>query len=90
MHWISPRNDAVRFYFPNAMTIEFLCNDYSIPMPSPTLLNVHERISRILNVSGVAKELDTLTHLSQFDYHVAPDGSTDVAAAIRRRLLILA
>lgn len=90
MHWLRPRNQIVLFYFSNATTIEFFQEDDSIPMPSPTLLEVHERISRILNVTGVAKELDTLIHLSQFDCHVASDGSTDLAAAIGRRLLILA
>ena len=82
------RKYEVVAYFPETRTVSFSSADPAVEMPSPILLKVHNRIKRILDVSGLSRQYEALKELAPLDRCVASDGSTDISAAIRHRLLI--
>jgi hypothetical protein len=69
-------------------TITFNAADSSVPLPDPTLLQSHYAIAKILQVSGIGDKIDTLIYESSFDWNIEPDGSSDIASMISRRLLM--
>lgn len=74
------------FDIPSTVTLR--SRDLSIPLPSPIFFDVHARVAKILEVSGIGLKISrALWPLDMADV-VAPDGSTDLAGIISRKLLI--
>lgn len=73
--------------FPIEEVITFGANDPSTPLPSPEYLDIHLRISRILQVSGVGRKIDQALAAPE-PYGVDPNGSTELGEVIARKLLI--
>ncbi len=60
-----------------------------VPLPSPEFLEAHVRIAEILKASGIAVKIDKILapYILEPRYHLAPDGSTDIAALLSQRML---
>jgi hypothetical protein len=69
--------------------ITFAAKDPSVLLPNPDFLQVHCVIARILRVSGIDRKIDDMIEKSKMDdWHIRPDGGTDLAPIICRRLLM--
>lgn len=64
-------------------------HDVSVSMPDPDLLRLHFQVAEILDVSGLSWKIDdAVWEGKQVQSNIAPDGSTNIALAIRTKLLI--
>lgn len=58
-------------------------------MPDAEFLKVHWRIAQMLDVSGIGREVEQELDAAELDPdNMSPDGSTDIAPIIRRRMLM--
>ena len=69
--------------------VTFTSEDPSLPLPSPTLLQAHYAISNILDVSGIGRKISIIVDAAEIEAttSIHPNGSTDLASIISRRLL---
>lgn len=64
-------------------------SDDNIPLPEPEFFNVHHRIAKILDASGIGARIEAEIEDSQMDpENLRPDGSTDLGSILRRKMLI--
>jgi hypothetical protein len=75
------------FDVPAAVTLR--SRDLSVPLPSPIFLDVHARVGRILDITGIGLKISrALSPLVIDDARVAADGPTDLGSIVSRKLLI--
>ncbi|KAL2182004.1 uncharacterized protein P884DRAFT_274441 [Thermothelomyces heterothallicus CBS 202.75] len=69
--------------------ITFQQHDDSVPMPDPDFLRLHFQVAEILDVSGLSWKIDVASREgTRMRCDIAPDGSTDIAFAIRTKMLM--
>jgi len=70
-------------------TVTLRSRDLSVPLPSPIFFDVHARVGRILDVTGIGLKISrALSPLEIDDACVAADGSTDLGSIVSRKLLV--
>ncbi|KAM0437515.1 hypothetical protein ACHAPT_001879 [Fusarium lateritium] len=87
--WFTPWPGAQRAPGTTDLIMELKSSDPSVPMPSPEYFKVHHRIAQILEVSGIGHAVEEELDAATFDpENMSPDGSTDIASIIRRKMLM--
>ena len=62
--------------------------DANVQRPDPEILDVHMRISRILQISGIGHAIhQSLARGNHVEYNIASDGSTDLERILSDKML---
>lgn len=69
------------------MTLVSFDNRY--PLPEPEFFRAHYEIAKILDTTGIGVKIEAEINASYYDpENLSPDGSTDLASILKRKMLL--